>query len=162
MRSTLPLGCGCPRRGFAVFRMVTSPVRNLQRFAMRGLFGKRGITEKPPYVGLTRSVPSCDTFFLRKYILYVDGRQELPTILLEDASSHIVFPCLIIPFGYPPKEWVKSCFASRICPLSDQDCYELYQWASFPAYPCIPDSIINWHLAESVFWEFRHLLSSKK
>lgn len=63
LRSTLPLGCGCPRRGFAVFRMVTSPVRNLQRFAMHGLFGKRGITEKPPYVGLTRRLPSCDTFF---------------------------------------------------------------------------------------------------
>lgn len=99
---------------------------------------------------------------LNKYILYVDGRQELPTILIEDTSSHIVFPCLIMPFGYPPKEWVKSCFASRVCPLSDQDCHELYQWASFPAYPCIPDSIINWYLAESVFWEFRHLLSSKK
>lgn len=41
-----------------MFRMVTSPVRNLQRFAMRGLFGKMGITEKPPYVGLTRRVPS--------------------------------------------------------------------------------------------------------
>lgn len=28
---------------------------------------KRGITEKPPYVGLTRRLrlPSCDTFFLR-------------------------------------------------------------------------------------------------
>ena len=55
-----------------------------------------------------------------------------------------------------------NCFGGAVCPLSEQDCNELYQWASFQAHPGIPDSAINWHLAESVFWELRHLLSSRK
>lgn len=93
---------------------------------------------------------------LENFVIFVDGKQEAATIFLKSLVTGCEFPCLIKKFSHPSMDWMRSCLPEH-CPMTDSDLEEFILWSELPAYPENSESLLNWQLAEEVFWTYYRL-----